>query len=185
MTVTDEDVEARKTKPWPLSGYAPGYYHCRCVTCSKVFEGDKRAVECLECAASAANAALQAYASRKATGAENAQVEPVGKWEIDRSTESPILVYDKCSVIQDEQAFYVLGLIRRAHPPSADAEGLREARIDRLRSALSNIIHTFTEDSHGGTKTLPADDYQYMALNALNEDDALAAQSPPEPGEKL
>lgn len=40
--------------------------------------------------------------------------EPVGKWAIDRSTPSPILTYENCSVIQDEQAFYVWALIRRA-----------------------------------------------------------------------
>lgn len=39
-------------------------------------------------------------------------VHDISKWAIDRSTASPILVYDKCSVIQDEQAEYVLGLIR-------------------------------------------------------------------------
>jgi hypothetical protein len=39
---------------------------------------------------------------------------PVGEWAIDRSTDSPILTYEKCSVIQDEQAFYVLSLIRAA-----------------------------------------------------------------------
>ena len=35
----------------------------------------------------------------------------VGDWHIDTSTPSPILTYQKCSVIQDEQATYVLGLI--------------------------------------------------------------------------
>lgn len=45
---------------------------------------------------------------------------PDGKWEIDQSTPNPILTYEKCSVIQDEQAFYVLRLIeadRVASPP--------------------------------------------------------------------
>ena len=37
-------------KPWPLLGYAPGSYMCRCMTCTKQFEGDKRAFTCLECA---------------------------------------------------------------------------------------------------------------------------------------
>jgi hypothetical protein len=47
-----------KLKPWPLYGYAPGNYQCKCVTCEKIFEGDKRASRCLECAALTANAAL-------------------------------------------------------------------------------------------------------------------------------
>lgn len=36
------------------------------------------------------------------------------KWGIDHSTGRPILVYENCSVIEGEQAQYVLNLIRRA-----------------------------------------------------------------------
>jgi hypothetical protein len=35
---------------YPIGGYAPGNYICRCVTCKKDFIGDKRAVQCIECA---------------------------------------------------------------------------------------------------------------------------------------
>jgi hypothetical protein len=42
-----------------------------------------------------------------------------------------------------------------------------------LRAALNWIAHTFTEDSHGNVKTLPASDYQKHALAALA---ALAAE---------
>lgn len=38
--------------PWPLAGYAPGGYMCRCRTCKAQFDGDKRAVTCLPCAVS-------------------------------------------------------------------------------------------------------------------------------------
>lgn len=38
-------------KPWPLAGYAPGNYTCRCLDCGEQFIGDKRAINCLECAA--------------------------------------------------------------------------------------------------------------------------------------
>lgn len=37
----------------------------------------------------------------------------VGDWCIDTSTPSPILTYQKCSVIQDEQASYVMHLIAK------------------------------------------------------------------------
>lgn len=33
-------------------------------------------------------------------------------WEIDHSTPSPILTYEKCSVIQDAQAYYVMRLLK-------------------------------------------------------------------------
>lgn len=46
-------------KPWPLLGYAPGDYSCRCSRCEKEFTGDKRAVQCLECAVTITHQALQ------------------------------------------------------------------------------------------------------------------------------
>lgn len=36
-------------KPWPLAGYTPGPYSCKCLSCDKEFQGDKRATFCLEC----------------------------------------------------------------------------------------------------------------------------------------
>ena len=42
-------------KAWPLCGYAPGHYSGKCHDCGTHFEGDKRAMECLECAARSAN----------------------------------------------------------------------------------------------------------------------------------
>lgn len=35
---------------YPIGGYAPGNYTCNCVTCKKQFIGDKRAVQCKDCA---------------------------------------------------------------------------------------------------------------------------------------
>ena len=34
------------------------------------------------------------------------------KWRIDLQAGRPILVYENCSVIQDEQAYFILGLLR-------------------------------------------------------------------------
>ena len=44
-------VEAPE-KIWPLGGYAPGNYLCKCHACEKQFNGDKRAITCIECAVS-------------------------------------------------------------------------------------------------------------------------------------
>ncbi len=44
-----------------------------------------------------------------------------------------------------------------------------EAERDRYKSALFSIAHTFTEDSHGGTKTVPVVDYHAMARSALEK----------------
>jgi hypothetical protein len=38
------------TRQYPIGGYAPGHYRCKCVTCKETFTGDKRAVQCEPCA---------------------------------------------------------------------------------------------------------------------------------------
>jgi hypothetical protein len=35
---------------YPIGGFAPGFYHCNCITCKNTFSGDKRAVQCEPCA---------------------------------------------------------------------------------------------------------------------------------------
>ena len=40
-------MEERK---YPIGGFAPGDYICRCVTCKKPYYGDKRATQCETCA---------------------------------------------------------------------------------------------------------------------------------------
>jgi len=62
-----------------------------------------------------------------------------GEWRIDTSAGSPILVYENCSVIQDEQAEYVLRLIeadRTTPAPAAGADGLSPAELRALTVLL-------------------------------------------------
>jgi hypothetical protein len=35
---------------YPIGGFAPGFYHCNCITCKNTFSGDKRSVQCEPCA---------------------------------------------------------------------------------------------------------------------------------------
>jgi len=35
---------------YPVGGYAPGNYQCKCCDCGEHFIGDKRAVQCEPCA---------------------------------------------------------------------------------------------------------------------------------------
>ncbi len=44
---------------WPLCGYAPGNYLGKCRDCGGVFEGDKRAQQCLACAVASAKQGLE------------------------------------------------------------------------------------------------------------------------------
>jgi len=72
---------------------------------------------------------LEAQARKAAEAAITAYLstieKPVDKWAIDNSTPSPILTYENCSVIQDEQAYYVLDLVRNAAstPPASATKG--------------------------------------------------------------
>jgi hypothetical protein len=43
-------IPQEEPKKYPIGGYAPGFYSCKCVTCKKEFMGDKRAVQCEPCA---------------------------------------------------------------------------------------------------------------------------------------
>lgn len=43
-------------KKYPIGGYAPGNYYCKCCVCGNNFQGDKRAVECEPCAVKAMEA---------------------------------------------------------------------------------------------------------------------------------
>lgn len=60
-------TELVELKPWPLGLYAPGNYMCRCSACQKLFDGDKRALTCLDCAVleiKAENSSLQSENER-------------------------------------------------------------------------------------------------------------------------
>jgi hypothetical protein len=57
-------VSSQPENPWPLGAYAPGGYHCRCVRCEVVFEGDKRAMNCLPCALQGIRSALTSRDAR-------------------------------------------------------------------------------------------------------------------------
>lgn len=43
----------KNNKEYPINGFAPGFYSCKCVDCKKQFMGDKRAVQCEPCATKA------------------------------------------------------------------------------------------------------------------------------------
>ena len=35
---------------YPIGGFAPGHYICKCILCAEEFIGDKRSVQCEPCA---------------------------------------------------------------------------------------------------------------------------------------
>lgn len=46
----DESSPQEPVKKYPIGGYAPGNYQCKCRECKQVFIGDKRAFQCEPCA---------------------------------------------------------------------------------------------------------------------------------------
>lgn len=53
--------------PWKLGGYAPGSYMCVCLTCDQAHEADKRATQCVHCAAREAASRLSQGAGVRVT----------------------------------------------------------------------------------------------------------------------
>jgi hypothetical protein len=43
-------IPQEEPKQYPMGGFAPGFYSCKCVNCKIEFTGDKRAVQCKPCA---------------------------------------------------------------------------------------------------------------------------------------
>jgi len=51
--IATEIAKVKEPQPepkYPIGGYAPGHYTCRCANCKIEFMGDKRAVQCEPCA---------------------------------------------------------------------------------------------------------------------------------------
>lgn len=48
-------------KKYPIGGFAPGNYTCKCCICKQEFQGDKRAVQCESCAVKALRELLKPY----------------------------------------------------------------------------------------------------------------------------
>lgn len=90
-----------------------------------------------------------------------------GHLELPQSESGPaddVVLYDRALEAADEYT-------KKADADLAANRAARfkaEAEAERLRRALASIAHTFTEDSHGGTKSLPASAYQDMARDALS-----------------
>jgi hypothetical protein len=48
-SISSANYRHNKNK-YPIGGFAPGFYSCRCLSCNSDFIGDKRAVQCEICA---------------------------------------------------------------------------------------------------------------------------------------
>ncbi|RVO41323.1 DNA-binding response regulator [Sinorhizobium meliloti] len=125
-------------KPWPLRGYAPGNYMCKCILCGCEFQGDKRAMECLECAVS-----LTEQFDRPAIG-EGSRVEG-----LEEAARTLALQADHCLMgyaIKGMDISEAMGHLRDASaavhaalrsPP--EQESLVEGAEDRFSTGFQNL----------------------------------------------
>lgn len=97
-------------------------------------------------------------ASMAMKAASSAPSSELGDWRIDHSAGRPILVYKDCSVIEAEQAYYVLGLLKTA--TSAPAEPLsREALLDIIGEHLTSLYACTRVWEAWSVGTMTADDF--------------------------
>lgn len=89
---------------------------------------------------------------REAPALASAPVADLKDWRIDTSAGGPILVYKNCSVIESEQAEYILRLI------AADqaSEAVRDAAAERLHALVQEAI-SWLESGGGRADSLCAD----------------------------
>ena len=56
----EKSIPQEDHKQYPIGGFAPGnYWHKECVTCKRIFTGDKRAVQCEPCAIEMVNTKVE------------------------------------------------------------------------------------------------------------------------------
>lgn len=144
-----------KLEPWPLAGYAPGDYTCRCIVCERRFDGDKRAYNCLECAASIVKKrALTANASAEAVAWRFTWPKPDGtpeEWSYTDDEEHALsLAADDGQV----EPLYLAPRSPEASPAVTDeqmaviAAGFREA-IHFVRNNAMNMERDYPEIAQG------------------------------------
>jgi hypothetical protein len=81
---------------WPLNGYAPGNYWCRCLTCNDDFQGDKRAYQCLECAVSQIRGLLADLLSERERRTAQGVTVPAG-WALVPIEPTQAMLDEACS----------------------------------------------------------------------------------------
>lgn len=98
-------------RDWPVGGYAPGLYECECINCSTKFDGDKRAKQCLPCAALSLKAEIERL--------REAQEEPVAYMAPNSD-----LRHNCKAESADEWGKQFTPLFTAPPPPSVDADEL-------------------------------------------------------------
>ncbi len=92
------------------------------------------------------------YVRADLAGAAPAAVTPQGEWRIDTSTGRGILVYKNCSVIEAEQAPYVLGLIAAdaaaAQAPALEAPAAPAGALKREAELLATILRSLAPEGY-------------------------------------
>lgn len=157
-------VVAMPSKPWPLGGYAPGNYMCQCATCGKRFEGDKRAVTCLECAASQANDRLTGQHRRAAKavtdGNRRALAAGYASFDVDDFEHmDPDVVQAFCGDVRTLASI-------AASPPATGVRVKLEWHGDEAKTPFGRYTVTRTDD--GYQAAFEWDEIAHVGFNAVD-----------------
>lgn len=138
----------KNAKFWPLVGYAPGHYGCICVNCQKHFAGDKRAVQCLQCALSAYNS----YVANLELELKEAKSGPVCRWVGGGDRQPPKLGY------------YYIKLSDRLRG------GIRRETIGNFHGIQRGMYDSFhiSPDDYEWLEEIPADAWYTSELSEKN-----------------
>ena len=131
-------------KAWPLFGYAPGRYLCQCVVCGQQFEGDKRAVNCLECAAKAANQIASLPPARveegpRGDGTDTAELVARLRAQSEVTIDNNLDYIQGADALMTEAAGRLTALEREMGEAEAQRDEAKEERANEAEALISKL----------------------------------------------
>ncbi len=164
-------VSEKQIGAWPLYGYAPGLYSAKCSQCGKIYQGEKRSFNCLECAVIQVKQALAT--------AEQAEPAPAARSGAVKVVEDTYKRYPK---IMDR-----LSTLEQAEP-ARDAEPV--ATVYRKGNVIGQLVWTKAGDNADlpdGTKlyTHPPECRLREALEKIASSDYIDNALDPERNKRL
>lgn len=142
---------------WPLGGYAPGNYTCKCLDCKVEFTGDKRAIQCLECAVVQAKKAYIAVRN-DAMAADNticSQESRIEALEAENARKDAVIVAMKsqldCALIREGNEKHRAKIAHQNMNAEINARERAEAENARLREDRNRYERKICAAEHGHT----------------------------------
>jgi hypothetical protein len=170
---------------YPIGGFAPGYYYCKCCDCGQQFFGDKRAVQCEPCAIKGKEA-FEALSPEEQAEMVKRNSEEARNLFIRNHTSAPAVNWDQVKINFDAgmpeleasfQAGYSAGVdmaMKRAVSAPAVDEELRNLR--QWKESAMELLRPIDQytDKHPGIK-LGQSKVEFVIDQARKYDDMAAS----------